>query len=99
VEPATVTPTGVIRAVRSTGWKLAIVVSLAAVAGMIGGLAICTLTASSSPAPQLPERDVITLPPTPTPLPGNLTKGHRRSSRDGYLLQLAIGNKGNEFAI
>ena len=38
-------------------------------------------------------------PPTPTPLSGNLTKGQGRSSRDGYLPHLAIGNKGNEFAI
>ncbi len=92
VEPATVTPTGVIRAIRSAGWKLAIFVSLAAVACMTGGIAISTLTAASSAAPQLPERDVITLPPTP-PL-GNYPGRNLVISPDGRHITYAVGSLG-----
>jgi len=92
VEPATVTPTGVIRAIRSAGRKLAIFVSLAAVACMTGGIAISTLTAASSAAPQLPERDVITLPPTP-PL-GNYPGRNLVISPDGRHITYAVGSLG-----
>ena len=92
MEPATVTPTGIIRAIRSTGWKLAIAVSLAAVACMTGGIAICTLTTFSSPAQQLPERDVITLPPTP-PL-GNYPGRNLVISPDGRHIIYAVGSLG-----
>ena len=79
MEPATVTPPGIIRTIRSTGWKLAIAVNLVA-------------TAFSSPAPQLPERDVIMLPPTP-PL-GNYPGRNLVISPDGRYIIYAVGSLG-----
>ena len=92
MEPATATPTGVVRRIRSAGWKLAIAVSVVVVACMIGRFSSYTLTASSSPVPQLPERDVITLPPTP-PL-GNYPGRNLVISPDGRHIIYAVGSLG-----
>ena len=92
MEPATATPTGVVRRIRSAGWKLAIAVSVVVVACMIGRFSSYTLTASSSPVPQLPEREVITLPPTP-PL-GNYPGRNLVISPDGRHIIYAVGSLG-----
>ena len=84
-EPATVAPTGVTSAAQPARWRLAVIVSLVAVAFVTGGISIWTLMPSSSSAPQLPKRYIIA-PPLTAPL----------ANRDG--LNLVISPDGRHIA-